>query len=147
MPPAVLLVDDDPSLLVILDAVFRSVGFETFTAANGRSAMKQFEAHEPDLVVTDILMPEQEGIETLRKLKAHERPPQIIAMSGGGRFGEGTLLEWARTLGADATLHKPFSPSALLRLANALLATTTSIPGANIHQLSFETTHIGREHI
>ena len=141
MEPAILLVEDDPELRLILCAVFRSAGFTTLCAANGRAAVKLIEAHSPDLVVTDILMPAQEGIQTIMILKARARPPKIIAMSGGGRFGETTVLEWAQRLGADATLAKPFAPSTLVLLANALLqradaaapAGAEPLPGAARH--------------
>jgi DNA-binding response OmpR family regulator len=117
----VLLIDDDADLLLTLSAAFRARGYATLTAGDGRAAMKLLEPTPPHLVVTDILMPDQEGIATIMALRKRPRPPKIIAMSGGGRIGGSNLLEWALNLGADAALAKPFAPSALVRAAAALL--------------------------
>jgi CheY-like chemotaxis protein len=72
-------------------------------------------------VVTDIVMPNQEGIETIMQLKRLERPPRVIAISGGGRRGGQDFLQWARHLGADAILPKPFRTSELIEIARTLL--------------------------
>jgi DNA-binding response OmpR family regulator len=66
-------------------------------------------------------MPDQEGIETILQLKRRERAPKVIAISGGGRRAGQDFLEWARHLGADATLPKPFRTSEIIELARVLL--------------------------
>ena len=95
---------------------------------DGRSGVKLFDAEPAHLVVTDIVMPNQEGIETILQLKRRERPPQVIAISGGGRLGGQDFLLWAKHLGADAVLPKPFRTSQLIEVARDLLESRTSRP-------------------
>jgi len=73
-------------------------------------------------VVTDIVMPDQDGIATILDLKREARPPKLIAISGGGQYGRTCYLEWATHLGADEVLRKPFRMSALVEAASRLLA-------------------------
>ena len=82
------------------------------------------QAHVIALVLTDLLMPEQEGLETIKELRAMAFPPNIIAMSGGGETGRLNFLQAAAALGADRTLQKPIRARALLTTVQALLAET-----------------------
>lgn len=102
----VLIVDDDPAFRSLLGEVSRSLGYETVEAENGRQAMRLLSGLQPQLIVLDIFMPDQDGIETLQQLRNRSPRPRVIAMSGAysGRF-----LTMAKALGADATLLKPFS--------------------------------------
>jgi DNA-binding response OmpR family regulator len=124
--PKVIVIDDDPAVRNVLVAAFNRAGCETRWAVDGRSGVKLFNAEPAHLVVTDIVMPNQEGIETILQLKRCERPPQVIAISGGGRLGGQDFLMWARHLGADATLPKPFRTSELIEVARDLLESRTS---------------------
>jgi DNA-binding response OmpR family regulator len=117
----VLIIDDEPTLLSAMTAAFAQRGFETFAAANGRQGLDRFAAEQPDLVVTDIVMPEIEGIGVIIELKRRPRPPKIIAICDGGYRRTFAYLNWARGLGADATLQKPFGMPALLAIADELL--------------------------
>ncbi|MDB5452554.1 MAG: cheY [Caulobacteraceae bacterium] len=119
----ILVIDDDPRLLNLMTVALTRAGFETYAAENGREGAKIFKARRPDLVVTDILMPEKEGIETIMELKRDPAPPRIIAISGGGRFPGEDFLRWAIMLGADEVLLKPFRVTALVALAASLLGT------------------------
>lgn len=119
--PKVIVIDDDPAVRNVIVAAFNRVGCETRWAVDGRSGVKLFNAEPAHLVVTDIVMPNQEGIETIMQLKRRERPPRVIAISGGGRRGGQDFLVWASHLGADATLPKPFRTSQLIEVARALL--------------------------
>jgi|KBSSwiStaDraftv2_1062776.scaffolds.fasta_scaffold26009_3 DNA-binding response OmpR family regulator len=121
MRPTALVVDDDPVMLAQMSAAFHAAGFRTLSAENGRIGVQLARAAAPDVVATDILMPEQEGVATILQLKALPRPPQIIAISGGGRLASGVVLDWACHLGADAALPKPFAMSKLVELAKRLL--------------------------
>ena len=119
--PRVIVIDDDPAVRNVIVAAFTRAGCDVRSAADGRSGVKLFNALPAHLVVTDIVMPNQEGIETIMQLKRLERPPRVIAISGGGRRGGQDFLTWARHLGADAILPKPFRTSELIELARTLL--------------------------
>ena len=124
--PKVIVIDDDPAVRSVLVAAFNRVGCETRWAVDGRSGVKLFDAEPAHLVVTDIVMPNQEGIETILQLKRRDRPPRVIAISGGGRLGGQDFLLWAKHLGADAVLPKPFRTSQLIEVARDLLEARTS---------------------
>ena len=117
----VLLIDDDPDLLPMMTAAFKAYGFDTVSARDGREGMKLFQTEQPDLVVTDIVMPEQEGIATIIQIKRETGPTKVIAISGGGRSGKGDFLVWAKELGADEVLRKPFRMSELVATARRLI--------------------------
>jgi DNA-binding response OmpR family regulator len=132
--PKVIVIDDDPAVRGVLVAAFNRVGCETRWAVDGRSGVRLFDAEPAHLVVTDIVMPNQEGIETILQLKRRERPPQVIAISGGGRLGGQDFLLWAKHLGADAVLPKPFRTSQLIEVARDLLQSRTSVAQTSLHQ-------------
>jgi two-component system OmpR family response regulator len=106
-----VVVDVEPALLTALKTVLESAGFEVFTAESGREAGAAASKHQIDLLVTDLGMPDEDGIEVVRRLKKEHRNLKAIVMSGA--FGP-DLLEAARILGADATLSKPMTASQLL---------------------------------
>lgn len=120
MTKSVLVIDDDPRICQLICRGFEQKGYSVFQASNGRAGLKIFQAEQPDLVITDILMPEMEGIETILQLKSASWTPKIIAISGGGRLVGREFLKWARHLGADEVLAKPFRVSALISLAAEL---------------------------
>jgi DNA-binding response OmpR family regulator len=132
--PKIIVIDDDPAVRSVLVAAFNRVGCETRWAVDGRSGVRLFDAEPAHLVVTDIVMPNQEGIETILQLKRRERPPQVIAISGGGRLGGQDFLLWAKHLGADAVLPKPFRTSQLIEVARDLLASPASAASTSLHQ-------------
>ena len=115
-----LVIDNDPLLLRMVERVLAVAGHQVLSAKNGFQGCKLFRAHRPDIVITDILMPEQEGIETIRDLRREEPRLAIIAMSGGGATKIMTFLDYAAELGADATLAKPFRPAELIDAVNKL---------------------------
>ncbi len=120
-PPKVLVIDDDEAVRGVIVRAFGRVGCDVRSASDGRSGIRLFAAQPADLVVTDILMPNQEGIETIMELKRSVLAPKVIAISGGGARGGQDFLKWARNLGADATLPKPFRTSELIHVARTLL--------------------------
>jgi len=118
----VLVVDDDPDLLKLITAAFTRAGFKTYSAHNGRLAVQLVRALKPDLMVTDIVMPEKEGIATIIEAKAAAPDTAVIAISGGGAYGRsGNFLQWAEELGADEVMPKPFPMSQLLTAARVVL--------------------------
>jgi len=114
----ILVIDDDHLVRYTLSKILSSSGHQVTTASDGQRAMTVLRDELPDVVITDIIMPEQEGIETIVKIR-HDHPAvKIIAISGGGRIRNVDFLEMARSLGADEVIQKPFEAEELLsRLA------------------------------
>jgi len=118
----VLVVEDDPDLLALLTSAFARAGFSTFGAKNGRLGVKMLAELQPDLMVTDIVMPELEGIGAIMEARRLSPATRVIAMSGGGKYGRSNnFLEWAAELGADEVLAKPFRVSSLITAARLVL--------------------------
>ena len=107
----ILVADDEAGVRGFLRAVLEQGGYEVIEAADGKQALRQARAGDVDLVITDLVMPEQEGIETIQALREEMPGIGIIAISGA--FG-GQLLKTAQLLGADAALTKPVSAELLL---------------------------------
>ena len=114
----VLIVDDEDGIRAFLRATLEAAGYEVHEAADGKQAIRQMRSVSADLVVTDLVMPEQEGIATIRQLRRDHPHVGIIAISGanGGQY-----LGMARPLGADAALPKPLEAGALLSEAKRVL--------------------------
>ena len=125
----VLIIDDDPALLRLMSMAFQAAGFATVAADNGRNGIRMASALRPDLVVTDIVMPDIEGIGAIRAIKQGARPPKVIAISGAGRGRGADYLSWARHLGADEVLAKPFRMSELLKISRSVIANTAISAG------------------
>lgn len=123
----VLLVDDDPSLRSLLHKVLSRANYTVHVASNGREAIQLFQSHPADVVVTDIIMPEMEGIETILTLRRMNPNVPIIAMSGGGRVDSVEYLRLCRACGVAATLSKPFTHEELLRTLDQSGQRSTSV--------------------
>ena len=117
----ILVVDDDEAVRRVLRAMLESGGFEVLEAPNGNEASILQSATPADLLITDLIMPEREGLETITAFRRDFPGVRIIAISGA--FG-GAFLNAARLLGADAILPKPVSASKLLEVAGKLLEET-----------------------
>ena len=116
----ILIIDDSQDILRLLRLILESAGHTVYDAADGVAGMHIFRKERPELVITDIFMPEQDGLATIRMLR-HEFPTvKILAISGGGQFGTLNYLDIAETLGADAVLSKPFTSEALLAILQNL---------------------------
>jgi DNA-binding response OmpR family regulator len=119
--PNILLVDDDDQLRSMLKIVLTRAGHEVQEACNGNEALK-FQSKRPaDLMITDIIMPDREGLDTIRELRRNNTDIKIIAMSGGSRVTAQDYLTLARKLGADYVLAKPFSNQEILRAVQLVL--------------------------
>lgn len=121
MRPRILLIDDDPSVLRTLEIILLDLGYEVQTAQDGERGLRQFRASRPDLVVTDILMPNKEGIETIIEMRRLRAEAKIIAMSGGGPINKQNLLTMAAKLGADRILPKPLDRDQFAELVESLV--------------------------
>ncbi|MBI1199847.1 MAG: response regulator [Phenylobacterium sp.] len=120
---SVLVIDDDPDLLQLMVGAFRRAGFKAYSAANGRVGVQLMGALRPDLIVTDIVMPEKEGIATIIEARQVAPDTPVIAISGGGAYGrQNVFLQWAEELGADAVMAKPFPMASLVDAARGVLA-------------------------
>jgi CheY-like chemotaxis protein len=124
----ILIIDDDPNLRRLLARILQSDGHEVIEASNGTDGLARFAAAPPALVITDILMPEKEGIETIRDLRRLAPAVPIIAISGGGVSQKSMkFLDMAAKLGATAALAKPFRPPKLLETVARLLSESVEI--------------------
>jgi DNA-binding response OmpR family regulator len=117
-PMKVLVIDDDHLVRYTLSKILQRNGYDVVTASDGRRAMAVFREEWPDVVITDIIMPEQEGIETILKIRCERPEVKIIAISGGARNRNLNYLNMAEAFGADDVILKPFEAEELLsRLA------------------------------
>ena len=121
-PQKVLIIDDDAQIAGLMAAAFRQAGFAVRVAHGGIEGAKMAEADPPNAVVTDIIMADGEGVETIMALRKIAPNVKIVAISGGGRVGAQDFLDLARAVGADATLSKPFRPTTLVDEVRGLLA-------------------------
>jgi DNA-binding response OmpR family regulator len=110
----VLVVEDDPTLIGLVSRSLRGAGYHVEEAANGDQAIKALERERYAVVVTDIIMPDREGVETIVEIRRRWPSTKIIAMSGGGRIDPSMILNLAGNLGADVLLKKPFTLRQLL---------------------------------
>jgi CheY-like chemotaxis protein len=117
----ILLVDDDEQFRTMLCEVLRRAGYEVQAACDGVEAGKLYRSQPTDLIITDLIMPEKEGLEMIREFRRDYPQAKIIAMSGGGRKGTINCLDVARMFGAQQVLEKPFSHQEILQAVHALL--------------------------
>lgn len=121
-PKTILVVDDEPLSRKCLREMLELEGYQVLEAANGAEALEAVEAASVDLVITDIIMPVMEGIETIRWLRAKHPGVRIIAISGGGRTSAVDFLEVAQKFGADHTVCKPIPVREVRTAITRLLA-------------------------
>ena len=121
MAAQILLVDDEEMVRMQIRSSLELEGYEVREASNGREAMDILATYKPDLMITDILMPEKEGIETIREARQLQADIKIIAISGGVRTENMDFLKIAKRLGADLALPKPFGRQQLLAMVHQLL--------------------------
>lgn len=117
------MIDDDDEVRRTLVRMLESASHEVHQAADGDTGIALCSQVLPQLVISDILMPEKEGIETIRDLKRDHPDLKILAISGGGQSGSMDFLDMARSLGADEALQKPFRRAELLDVVNRLIGT------------------------
>lgn len=120
MPTSVLIVDDNTDMRSFIRIVLERAGFRAQAAADGEHALDLQRAHSFDVLVTDIFMPECDGIELINQFKSAFPQVKIIAMSGGGEVSRMDYLPFAADIGADRVLRKPFAAETLLRLLQDL---------------------------
>lgn len=119
----VLVVDDNPDLRSFLKIVLERAGFEAQVAKDGQRALDLQGERPADVLITDIFMPERDGIELIQEFKSRFWQVKIIAMSGGGQVSRKDYLPVAADIGADAVLQKPFAAETLLTTLRHLVTT------------------------
>ena len=118
----ILVIDDEEPVRTVLRQMLEKEGYEVEEAPDGAVGLSLLQDHPIDLVITDLFMPEKEGIETMREVQKSFPQVKIIAMSGGGRMGKLDFLPMAESFGAQRTLAKPFERKELLETVRAVLA-------------------------
>jgi CheY-like chemotaxis protein len=120
----IILIEDDEALRPMLVKMIERLGHEVRSEPDGKAGLGQVRVWAADLVITDMIMPGQEGAETIFKLRREFPGIHIIAMSGGGRLGGADYLALAKKLGVDTTLAKPFSRDELKFALDTALGNT-----------------------
>ena len=118
----ILIIDDDFHVRDMLERLLRRAGYDSQLAENGVEALKIHRENPVDLVITDIIMPEKEGLEIITEFRRDYPSVKLIAISGGGRIGPANYLKMAKLLGVDRTFAKPVDTSQLLSAVEELLA-------------------------
>ncbi len=116
----ILVIDDEPTVLESIEQVLQTAGHKITSAGSGSDAIRSFRADPPDLVITDIFMPDPDGLQLIVYFHKFFPDLPIIAITGNPR---GNTLQVAKTLGAAAALPKPFSVEELLSAVDAALRT------------------------
>ncbi len=117
----ILLIEDEHLVASTLEIVLLKAGHTVVLAANGAAGLTKFDQERPDLIITDIIMPEKEGIETIREIREKNTQVPIVAYSGGGRTKNYDFLRMAHKLGATEVLRKPFANEELLATVSRCL--------------------------
>jgi DNA-binding NtrC family response regulator len=117
----ILIIDDEAQIRELLGQMLTREGYDVAYARDGKEGMNACREQSIDLIITDIIMPEKDGIEMILELR-HDFPAlKVIAISGGGRLGPDGYLEMARKLGAHRTFFKPFNRKEILDAVQELL--------------------------
>jgi DNA-binding response OmpR family regulator len=126
--PRILLIEDDDAVRDTLHEILKQLGYDVTEARDGKQGLALFKAAGADVVITDIVMPEMEGMQVIRELRQIDPAVKIIAMSGGGRQSAQDYLKVARILGAVRILPKPFPSQILDATIREILAESPNPP-------------------
>jgi CheY-like chemotaxis protein len=119
--PHIHIVDDEALIRELFRRILENEGYEVTDSPDGNAALAMCRERPPELIITDLIMPDKEGIETIIELKRDFPAVKIIAISGGGRVTATEYLELAETFGANMTLSKPISRDELLTAVQRVL--------------------------
>lgn len=117
----VLVIDDDELIRMTLRVILQRENCIVVEAKNGNQGVAMFKRENPDIVITDILMPDKEGLTTISEIRACNTKVKIVAMSGGGNTKNLSFLQMAQKVGADQTINKPFKADDISILLASLL--------------------------
>ena len=119
----ILIIDDDPQINNLLQDVLELEGYQVITAQRATEGLHHLETTTIDLVITDVIMPDKEGLETIREMRQRFPQTKILAISGGLTRSGVDVLEIAKRLGANSVLSKPFGVEDLIQSVRMLLET------------------------
>lgn len=122
MSLSILVVDDSKTILRAVETTLSEAGYAVIAAANGSEGVRLWEEAQPELVITDIMMPERDGIETMMEIRRRRPHAKILAMTGFRHSGSVDFGEMLLRLGADDVLIKPFGPEVLLAKVDRLVS-------------------------
>ncbi|HYD31080.1 MAG TPA: response regulator [Azospirillaceae bacterium] len=123
----IVVIEDNEFTLASLRHALERLGHEVFMASNGRDGFDLYLKEKPDVVLTDIFMPERDGFETMRELKRHNPKVKVVCMSAGSGLSvsagmaRGNVLRYAEDFGADASIAKPFTSEQLDHVIKSVL--------------------------
>lgn len=127
MMSRILIIDDDEAIIRMLHRMLHAAGHVVQEAASGKAGLAHYRQQPSDVVITDLVMPDMEGLQLIRELRSHDAGARIIAMSGGGVGAAETYLDMALKFGAGWILQKPFTRDAVLAIvAEAVASSGTS---------------------
>ena len=118
----ILIIDDEPQIRDMLRELFEEEGYDVLTADNGETGLRLCQERTVDLIITDLIMPEKEGIEVIREIRKENPGAKIIAISGGGRIGPQSYLNCAQKFGAQFVFKKPVASDELVNAVWMLLS-------------------------
>ena len=121
MGPQVMIVDEDPCVRAVVSSTLSRLGYDTRCADDSHDALGQLALYPADVVITELFMPQVDGIDLVVALRAQGRAQRILALSAGGESLRMAALQTPPLLGADAVLEKPLSMSALVRIVGELV--------------------------
>jgi len=119
----ILIIDDDGSIQLLFKQFLKDKGYSVSSASDGHKGIALMKQQKPDLIITDILMPEMDGLEVICEIKNTHPGLPVIAISGGMRSGRINFLPHAKTFGASRVFEKPVSLATLLAAVQELLGT------------------------
>jgi len=125
---SILLIDDDENLRILTAEVLRADGHKVDTADDGTTGLALYKASLPDLVITDIVMSDMNGLQLIEELRKTAPRPRVIAISGGSTFSRPVYLPMAKDLGVERILAKPVMPDVLKRTVADVLAQPAQAP-------------------
>jgi DNA-binding NtrC family response regulator len=118
---SILLVEDDEQFRSMFAESLSLAGYDVQAAGDGLQGIKSYRDRPADLIITDLIMPEKEGLEMIQYLRQNHPEAKIIAMSGGGRYANYDVLKIAKAFGALGVLEKPFARDEMLELVRQVL--------------------------
>lgn len=121
--PSVLVIDDDTQFVYYISQLLEYEGYRVYKAFDGKGGIMEYIQRQPNLVITDIVMPEKEGLELIMEIRKQDSEIPIIAVSGGNHGYGDSYLAVAKKFGANAILQKPFDSETLLATVNEFIGT------------------------
>lgn len=118
----IMVVDDEAQMRKLVRLMLTGNGYAVVEASTGKEALKYLEEGDVDLLITDIVMPDMDGLELIQEAKKLRPVQKVLAVSGGGQIGESLYLKLAKKFGADGVLLKPFRKEDMLEAAAALVS-------------------------